>query len=164
MRSSLRQLSPMTRRLFVSISGVILICCLTQAIAETQTTSLPKKDEEVKQIVLGIMSYTRWVPPPIPVQLCIVGSTKHASLLEHIDSNDAPNKIIVSKQNDLAPALSTQCDVIYFGDVPPNEQQRIIAARQNHPILVLSENNPSCELGSSFCLNLETSPITFTVN
>ncbi len=165
MRNSSRARSSMTRVPFSKFSCFMLILCMTKALAETQS-SLPfvKKDEEVKQIVLGIMSYTRWVPPPTPVQLCIVGPTKHASLLEHLDSNDTPNSVIIKKQNNLTNTLGMQCDVIYFGDIPPAEQQKIIAARQNHPILVLSENNPSCELGSSFCLNIEASPITFIVN
>ena len=156
---------PKTEPMIIRLCMVILIFCCQSAIAEMQPLpSTTQKDDQVKQIVLGIMSYTRWVPPPSPVQLCIVGTTRFTTSLEHLDTNTTPNKIIVNKQSDSNPTLSAQCDVIYFGDVKPEEQQKIIATRQNHPILVLSESNPSCELGSSFCLDTETFPITFVVN
>lgn len=144
---------------------LIFMCCYTQVLADTNLQTSPfKKEEEVKRIVLGIMGYTKWVPPPVPIQLCVVGSTKYTSLIEHLDTSQTLTKIVVTKQNNDINIISTQCDVIYFGDIAPNEQQKVIAARHNRPILLLSENNPTCEIGSSFCLNTENSPMTFTVN
>ena len=133
------------------------------------------KDEDVKKTVLGIMSYTRWIPPPTPVNFCIVAA-KHAAALEHLDSlapniaNTTPsntataeNRIVISKPDYDAAKLSAQCDVIYFGNISPADQQKVIATRQNHPILTISEDN-DCEIGSSFCLQTTSSPITFLVN
>ncbi len=154
-------------QIFQKICIFILLCCVSEVYAapiDTNNNPASTKDEEVKRTVLGIMSYTRWVPPPTPINLCIVGPTKHSVLLEKLDAFDSMNKIVVTKQNYDVTVLSTQCDAIYFGDISPVEQQKIVAARQSKPILLLSENNQNCELGSSFCLNLETSPITFTVN
>jgi len=164
MRKLFHYLPPRTERMITRLCSLLLVFCCHQAVADIQPlSSSTQKDEQVKQIVLGIMSYTRWVPPPSPVQLCIVGAARYSASLEHLEIS-TPNKIIINKQNEPNPELSTQCDVIYFGDVKPDEQQKMIAARQNHPILVLSENNPSCEIGGSFCLDTETSPITFVVN
>ncbi len=154
-------------QIFKKICLFILLCCFSEVYAapiDMGNSTTSNKDEEVKRTVLGIMSYTRWVPPPTPINLCIVTPTKHSGLLEKLDASDAMNKIVVSKQNYDANALASQCDAIYFGDTSPNDQQKVITARQNKPILIISENNPNCEVGSSFCLNLETSPITFTVN
>jgi hypothetical protein len=154
-------------QIFKKICIFILLCCFSEVYAapmDTNNGMASTKDEEVKRTVLGIISYTRWVPPPTPINLCIVTPTKHSTLLEKLDASDSMNKIIITKLNYDVTALSTQCDAIYFGDVSPTEQQKVIAARQNKPILILSENNPNCEIGSSFCLNIDSSPITFTVN
>jgi hypothetical protein len=146
------------------------------AVPTPAKTILITKDDEIKKTVLGIMSYTRWVPPPTPVNFCIVAA-KHASELEHIDSltsspgiNAAPsnpinseNRIVISHLDYDAAKLGAQCDVIYFGNVSPADQQKVIAARQNRPILTISEDS-DCEIGSSFCLQTTTSPITFLVN
>ncbi|MBC7750449.1 MAG: YfiR family protein [Candidatus Saccharibacteria bacterium] len=102
--------------------------------------------------------------PSTPINLCIVAA-KHSNLLEHLDTtNNTANKIVVTKQSYDIAILSTQCDVIYFGDISPAEQQKVIAARQNRSILTISESDSDCAMGSSFCLKTATSPITFLVN
>jgi hypothetical protein len=165
---------------------IALLGCWAYAHAEPNSTanapakttvSNKDKDEDVKKTVLGIMSYTRWVPPPTPVNFCIVAA-KHATALEQLDSNAphsaisistpngpamAENRIVISKLDYDAIKLSAQCDVIYFGNVSPADQQKVIATRQNRPILTISEDN-DCEIGSSFCLQTTSSPITFLVN
>jgi len=137
----------------------------------TAKTASINKDEDVKKTVLGIMSYTRWVPPPTPVTFCIVAA-KHGSALEGLDgsttniANNTPtgeNRIVISKLDYDATKLSAQCDAIYFGNVSPADQQKVIAARQNRPILTISEDS-DCEIGSSFCLQTTSTPITFLVN
>ncbi len=156
---------------------VIALCGCMQVYAEpvssTAATAVKavssSKDEEIKKTVLGIMSYTRWTPPPTPINFCIVAA-KHASALEHLDAMNSANgvssanDIVVTKLDYNVTTLSTQCDVIYFGNVSPADQQKVLAARQNHTILTINEDNTDCEIGSSFCLQTSAAPITFLVN
>jgi hypothetical protein len=72
-------------------------------------------------------------------------------------------KGIISRQDFNIDSLNAQCDVIYFGDISPQQQQKVSGSK-DHPVLTISESNPDCELGSMFCLNIDSSPVTFKVN
>lgn len=122
------------------------------------------KNEDVARMVLGILSYTRWQPPQTVIQLCIVAPTRYAGLLDKITLPDNGPKLLISKQNYDVGVLNAQCDVIYFGDISPTQQQKVLSVRQNRPVLTISELNSNCELGSIFCLDAESSPVSFKVN
>ncbi|XID75766.1 YfiR family protein [Alkanindiges sp. WGS2144] len=121
------------------------------------------KHEEVARIVFGILSYTKWQPPKTAIEVCIAGTTKYALGLEDSILLEKPPKVTISKSADVSTLAGAQCDVIYFGDIPAVMQQKIIST-SNRPLLTISELNPACELGSSFCLDIESSPISFKVN
>jgi hypothetical protein len=122
------------------------------------------KHEEVARMVLGILSYTKWQPPQTVIHLCLVAPTRYAALLENISLPDNGPKLIVSKQNYDVSTLNSHCDVIYFGDISPIQQQKVLGVRQNRPVLTISELNSNCDLGSIFCLDVESSPVSFKVN
>lgn len=122
------------------------------------------KEEELSQKVLAIISYTKWDAHQSHIQLCVVSSTKYANAIENATLLTNPIKIIVTKPHYDVSILSSQCDVIYFGNISPAQQQNVIAARKNRVLLTISEDNPECEVGSSFCLDPESTPITFKVN
>lgn len=158
------------QRSYLKQSFFILLLCVLNAYqayaAPTQTiaTSTTNKSEEVSRIVLGILTYTKWQPPETHIELCIVGATRFANLLNNVVLPDSGLTLNVTKQNNDLAVLTTQCDVIYFGDIAPIQQQKVLNVRQNRSILTISELNSECELGSIFCLDTESSPISFKVN
>lgn len=121
------------------------------------------KSEEVARIVLGILSYTKWQPARNPVQLCVVAPTQYSAVLESAVLPEKTLKIVTLRQEYDINRLNTQCDVIYFGEISPQQQQKVSGSKA-HPVLTISEANPDCELGSMFCLDTTASPVTFKVN
>lgn len=81
------------------------------------------------------MSYTRWVPPPTPMNFCMVAA-KHATALGHLDSiapnavtnisntpsnspATAENRIVINKLDYIASTISYRVEVgVVFNDLP----------------------------------------------
>ena len=61
-------------------------------------------------------------------------------------------------------ALTARCDALYFGSESPAKQQEIINQYQGQALLLMSEQNPECVIGSAFCLIIEHNQVRFSVN
>lgn len=121
------------------------------------------KEDEVAQKVYAIISYSKWETTQ-PIQLCIAGNSRFADAIEAAGQAAYWPRVIVSKQHFDAKLLGSQCDVIFFGNISPSQQQSVIAARQNRALLTITDSNTECEIGSSFCLEPDNTPVTFKVN
>lgn len=122
------------------------------------------KEEEVAQKVFAIISYSKWDAQQQPLQLCIAGNSKFTDAIEVAGQAAYWPRVNVSKQHYDTKLLSSQCDVVFFGNISPAQQQSVLTARQNRPLLTIADSNSDCEIGSSFCLEPENSPVTFKVN
>lgn len=121
------------------------------------------RDAAVRQVVLGIVSFTHWPTPPARLRLCLIGKTAYAQgLLDAQQAGSTPLDVQHIAFDD--PAIGTVCDIVYFGSLSDDEIQRVRAAVADHPVLTISEDNPSCTTGSMFCLNVDDNPITFDIN
>ncbi|BCZ83167.1 hypothetical protein PTKU64_68420 [Paraburkholderia terrae] len=125
--------------------------------------AISPSDAAVRQAVLGIVSFTRWPTPPTRLRMCVTGRPDYAhGLVDTLQVGSTP--LDVQRIGFGDPAIGTRCDVVYFGNLSDDEREQIRAAVVGHPVLTISEHNPSCAVGSMFCLNVDGERVTFEIN
>jgi hypothetical protein len=107
----------------------------------------------VKQAVLGIMSYTRWPGSRIGLRLCVVGQPRHAAALFDGQIRLGATPVAVSRNSLQASQLGAQCDAVYEGTTSAEERQLLHLQLAGHPILTITEDDPTCSGPSMFCLD-----------
>jgi len=132
-------------------------------IAPATAGSFTETDKSVRSIVSGIVSYTRWPALSGQPKLCIYASSHYRQALSSEDEhNPLPySPVIVHSDRE---ALAARCDALYFGSESPAKQQEIINQYQGQALLLMSEQNPECVIGSAFCLIIEHNLVRFSVN
>jgi hypothetical protein len=125
--------------------------------------SIPPRDAAVRQVVLGIISFTRWPTPPARLHLCVSGRPDYAQgLADTLQVGSTPLEVQHVQFDDST--LGATCQVVYLGDLSDIERQRVSAAVAGHPVLTIAEHDPSCTAGSMFCLNVDGERVTFDIN
>lgn len=145
------------------------LCCVLMAISlivtPTQASSDPpvtRGEQKLVQMVAGIISYTQWSQPSEPIHLCVIDSPHYFNVLSSMQ-RETP-QVLVSLKTVKTPDLTQHCHVLFFEQTPPAVQQDIINQRGVRKLLTLSLNNPSCSVGSSFCLNIVSDHPSFSIN
>ncbi|MGU5654545.1 YfiR family protein [Aeromonas allosaccharophila] len=132
---------------------------LAETAAESRATA-------VRELVLDIMSYTRWPNEPAVLRLCVAAPTEYAGALFTIDRQANGRTVLVNRYEASDPAISDNCDVLYLGVVSEQTRLALFSRLQGHPILSISEYNRDCSTSAVFCL--QTSPdsvrVRFKVN
>ncbi|WP_246183871.1 YfiR family protein [Pandoraea anhela] len=130
--------------------------------------SAAAREAHVRQVVLGIVSFTRWPTPPAKVRLCVVGNTDYARdlLAPQPAGQPSGNAPLVDAQrlSVTEPDIGSLCDALYLGAVSDTERRQLLASLAGHPVLTISERNDSCTLGAMFCLNVDADRVTFDIN
>ncbi|WP_193099938.1 YfiR family protein [Burkholderia sp. Z1] len=120
-------------------------------------------DSAVRQVVLGIISFTRWPTTPVRLHLCVTGRADYARGLT--DTLQAGSTLLdVQRVRFDDPSLGMACDVVYLGTLGDDERARVRTAVAGHPVLTISEHDPSCTTGSMFCLNVDGERVSFDIN
>jgi hypothetical protein len=120
-------------------------------------------DSAVRQVVLGIVSFTHWPTTPVRLHLCVTGRPDYAGDLT--DTMQAGSTVLdVQRVRFDDPALGIACDVVYLGTLGNDERTRVRAALAGRPVLTIAEHDPSCTAGSMFCLSIEGEHVTFDIN
>ncbi|MCA8252380.1 YfiR family protein [Burkholderia sp. AU31624] len=120
-------------------------------------------DTAVRQVVLGIVSFTRWPTTPVRLHLCVTGRPDYARGLT--DTLQAGSTLLdVQRVRFDDPALGMACDIVYLGNLGADERARVRAAVAGHPVLTISEHDPSCTAGGMFCLNVDGERVSFDIN
>ncbi|WP_322023785.1 YfiR family protein [Burkholderia sp. BCC1977] len=120
-------------------------------------------DSAVRQVVLGIVSFTRWPTTPVRLHLCVTGRPDYAGGLT--DTLQAGSTVVdVQRVRSDDPALGIACDVVYLGPLGNDERMRVRSALAGHPVLTIAEHDPTCTAGSMFCLTVEGERVTFDIN
>jgi hypothetical protein len=121
------------------------------------------RDAAVRQVVLGIISFTHWPTPPARLQLCVTGRPDYAhGLVDTLQAGSTPLDVQRIGFDD--PAIGAACNVVYLGNLSDDERKQVRATAAGHPVLTVSEYDPSCTSGSMFCLNVDDEHITFDIN
>ena len=115
------------------------------------------------ELLKSIVSYTRWPSLSGSPKLCIFASARYLQALSTVDGQSSLPYIpvLVRTPQD---ALTARCDGIYFGTESPERQVELISQYHRQPLLLISEHNPECIIGSAFCLITDEPRIRFSVN
>ncbi|TCW79791.1 DUF4154 domain-containing protein [Burkholderia sp. SRS-46] len=133
------------------------------ATASRADSAIPPLDAAVRQVVLGIISFTRWPTTPVGLHLCVTGRPDYArGLIDTLQAGSTQLDVQRVRFDD--PALGMACDVVYFGTLSGDERTRVAAAVAGHPVLTIAEHDPTCTAGSMFCLNVDGERVTFDIN
>ncbi|MGU7782208.1 YfiR family protein [Burkholderia sp. PU8-34] len=136
------------------------------AVATTANRADPAispRDAAVRQVVLGIISFTHWPTPPARLHLCVTGRPDYAhGLVDTLQAGSTPLDVRQVPFDDSA--LGADCEVVYLGDLSDDQRQQVRATVAGHPVLTIAEHDPSCTAGSMFCLNVDGERVTFDIN
>ncbi|KVH61638.1 hypothetical protein WS89_13110 [Burkholderia sp. MSMB1072] len=131
--------------------------------ADSRDPAFSSHDTAVRQVVLGIISFTRWPTTPVRLHLCVTGRPDYARGLT--DTLQAGSTLLdVQRVRFDDPALGMACDVVYLGTLSEGERTQVRAAVAGHPVLTISEHDPSCTAGGMFCLNVDGEHVSFDIN
>ena len=145
----------------------VALSVLLSGPAQAQTPAPPPANAAsltVVQVVLGIISYTSW-PAQLPsLQLCIVGHPADAQELI-LDRLQIGTTRLRAQYDTIAdPQLGADCDVIYAGALTGSQRDQLRADISGHPILTITDNDPSCSDIIMFCLIPGGIRLGFSVN
>lgn len=120
-------------------------------------------DQAVADMLAGIVSFTRWPEPHAPLRLCLAGVVRFIAKRP----DGPPNQALLVRA--LPPSIGAgqmadQCDIVYFGALPPAAAGRLLAATRPAPILTIAEDDPTCRGGAMFCLRFGPGQISFELN
>ncbi|OXI82536.1 hypothetical protein CFB50_30020 [Burkholderia sp. AU33423] len=131
--------------------------------ADPADPAVATHDTAVRQVVLGIISFTRWPTTPVRLHLCVTGRPDYAGGLT--DTLQAGSTLLdVQRVRFDDPALGMACDIVYLGNLGADERARVRAALAGHPVLTIAEHDPSCTAGGMFCLNVDGERVSFDIN
>ncbi|AYA39852.1 YfiR family protein [Xenorhabdus nematophila] len=154
-------------RLFLRLLATLFLIIVIGNSAVMAMPDANKKqtlNENVARVVSGIISYTHWPATRAVLRLCLVPPSNYISVLTHINMISDQTELQIETLNFNAEQLIEKCDVIYYGQIDPLLQQQVINQNNNKPLLTIAENNPHCEIGSAFCLNIDSTQATFSLN
>ncbi|CAD5108274.1 hypothetical protein PSEWESI4_02559 [Pseudomonas carbonaria] len=155
---------PSLRRFSVCLA--LLGACLSGPIlrAEEARTLLAQQSEAVGEVVLGILSFVRWPDEPGELHLCVVGPTEFADDILQGMSQPSGRPVHAQRRALDDPRLATECHALYLGVLSDAENRQLFERLANHPVLSISEHDPSCSVGNMFCLNIGRPRVTFSIN
>lgn len=145
-------------------TALMLMLCSSPLPRASGAEPLARSTVAVTHTVLGILSYARWPEDPPELQLCVLADTAYAGGLLTGALHSA-NRLVRARRIAIeSEALTTACHVVYIGRTSPAEHRRVFARLAGLPVLSISEDDPSCSVGSMFCLRVEEAQVSFLVN
>ncbi|PHM46051.1 hypothetical protein Xmau_00446 [Xenorhabdus mauleonii] len=154
-------------RLFLRLltaSYLTVVISNSTVMAMTDTSEKIKLNENVARVVSGIISYTHWPATHTVLRLCLVPPSNYISALANLNMISDDTELQIETLNFNVEQLIEKCDVIYYGQIDPSRQHLVISKKNSKPLLTIAENNSQCEIGSAFCLNIDSTQATFSLN
>ena len=120
---------------------LLLILLLTGAPILAQEPSDVAKN--VRMMVSGIVSYTRWPALSGPPKLCIFSSSRFSTALQENAATSLPYlPVIIHTQQE---AMISGCNGFYFGNESPTFQMELTEQYPSKALLLIAEQNTECE-------------------
>lgn len=147
----------------------LFACLLTMQSSLYATEPMVENADNVKatavaKTVASILRYAHWPEYNDHNQLCVTGQSHYSSTLlqqNFLAANWKANTLLLESAD---ARLSRDCQALYIGKLSALEESQLFARIQQLPILTISENNPSCTVGSMFCLYITAGKTRFKVN
>ncbi len=129
-------------------------------------TAAEVRASAVKELVLDIMSYTRWPVEPEVLRLCVVAPTEYAGALFSITGQSNGRAVSVNRYGVTDPAIRDHCDVLYLGVVDERTRLDLFSRLKGRAVLSISEQNAECSASAVFCLQPDPASerVRFDVN
>ena len=100
-------------------------------------------------LTFSIISYSQFENSPT-TNLCVFDqSGLHQRFVDYAQSQRFLYTISLVNS---AQWSQKSCDIVFFADQTPQQQQQLINTRRKPQLLSFSQHNLECEVGSSFCL------------
>ncbi len=113
------------------------------------------------ELALTILSYSKWSNTSRPI-ICVIDNAEASRQFQsNIKQLGYDYQVRAVNSKDFQ---KTECHVVYFSTTTPQQQQNLIQAYPSRSLLSLSINNPTCEIGSIFCLYNKKTSSTFKIN
>ncbi|WP_168927482.1 YfiR family protein [Nitrincola alkalilacustris] len=125
---------------------------------------MPQRTAAVTDVVLGILSYTRWKNEPGPIDFCVTAPTEYADSLLHADLDVLGQPIVPQRIEWDAFDIALRCQVIYIGVMEEPDFLSLSQRIAGYPILTITEQDDRCSVGSMFCLLVNNIEVRFLVN
>ena len=118
----------------------------------------------VRQVVLDIMSFTRWPFVGAELRLCVIGRPEYAGAFFQGELRAggipvAPQRMAYSDDR-----LGSGCDAVYEGPLNEAERSTVQLALSGHPVLTVGEAGPGCGPTTMFCLQVAGMQVSFSTN
>ncbi|MCC5826026.1 YfiR family protein [Alkalimonas sp.] len=126
---------------------------------------LPPVSEQVANLVLGIIRYSRWPEPLQHVNICVVGNVMHADILlqaTHFIGDVPVDSQVLSIEEALA--QTSGCHLYYLGYLSGSYYQQLYDAVGNTAVITMEEENEHCSMGGMFCFTVANDKATFKIN
>lgn len=126
---------------------------------------MARRIHAVTDVVLGIISYTRWPTELSQLQLCVLAEPLYAGEFLNGVPPSGGKKIVARAMAVDDPDLGRDCNVVYLGAVTDAQRLKIFERLSGHPVLSISDADPVCAAGSMFCLYVEDADkVRFKIN
>jgi len=159
--------SPCTGRRRFSPSRFLLALLAAILCVQSQGTAAdtaPQRSEAVARVVFSLLGYARWPSERDVLRLCIDGSARYAAKLSE-GGILATGRSVQTRRIELLDAgMTTGCDSVYLGVMTDVRRKKVATELSGRPVLVITEEDFECEVGSMFCLNVADGRVTFRVN
>jgi len=109
----------------------------------------------VEQVILDIVSFTRWPRRATLLRLCVVGSSVYADDFVEPAARLGSAPVTIEKTDLDDGQIGSRCDIVYEGMLLRQERERLLRGIAGHPVLTVGESTPDCSLTTMFCLELD---------
>jgi hypothetical protein len=118
----------------------------------------------VRQVVLDIISFTRWPVPLTVLRLCVVGQAVFAAPLLANDAQLGGVPVVSSRKAAADTRLGADCEVVYEAPLAAEERAALLRGVAGFPVLTIGEAAPGCVETTMFCLQAGGAQVPFSTN
>jgi len=133
----------------------LLSATLAVALLQLPGAARAQAADELADLVLGIVHYTRWPAAPESITLCVDDTDAGAAGLAAALGALAPAPPIRIAPRHVAPARAAElfdCHALLFPDMPAAPRQELLLKLNKRPILTLGRGEGFCSHAGQICL------------
>lgn len=123
--------------------------------------------DEMADLVLGVVQYTRWPGAPAPITLCLDERDTGAAALaaSFAAMTPAPPLKVAMRRMETAQAAELfTCHAVLFPDMPAASLQGLLLRLNKRPILTLGHGENFCSYSGQICLLESPKGLRFRAN
>ncbi|MFS8975653.1 YfiR family protein [Cupriavidus necator] len=158
-----RRSSPLRRCLPALLAATLAVLPAMLPPAVTAQPA-PQRTDQVARVVFSLLGYARWPVERDTVRLCVDNASSYSARLMDGGTLASGRPVQTRPVDVLADMLHPACDALYVGVMNEARRKRLSAELTGRPVLVITEQDFECEVGSMFCLNIRDNQVSFRVN